>query len=106
MKAPHLDYVIEDLKCLKRTGDLSDYGKEKLKEFELLKKALTEVNKNNVLHSVIESLDKLPIYQVEPKRDYSDCWLDIWELGKDDEDAKWIKIEDVKKLIKELENSL
>jgi hypothetical protein len=62
--------------------------------------------KNNALHSIVERLNNLPIYQIEPKRDYSDCWLDIWELGKNDEDAEWIKIDDVKKIIKELENSL
>ena len=65
-----------------------------------------DIGTNDVLHSVIERLDDLPIHEIKPMRDYSDCWLDIWELGKGDEDAEWIKIEDVKKLINELKDSL
>lgn len=47
MDTPHLDYVIEDLKSLESIGQLSEYGKQKLKEFELAKKALIQVSKNN-----------------------------------------------------------
>jgi hypothetical protein len=53
---------------------------------------------------VIERLKSLQKYDIEPIKDYSDCWLDIDPCN--DEFAKWIKVEDVDKIIKELTNAL
>jgi len=67
---------------------------------------LEEKNKklNFLLSGVIERLKKVQKYDIEPIRYYSDCWLDIDPC--DDEFAKWIKVDDVEKIIKELTNAL
>ena len=64
----------------------------------------TSSDTNDVLHVVIERLKSLQKYDIEPIKDYSDCWLDIDPCN--DEFAKWIKVEDVEKIIKEITNAL
>lgn len=41
MKTKYLDNEIELLNAIKRNNELSDYGKEKLSEFNAIKQALT-----------------------------------------------------------------
>ena len=41
MKTKYLDNEIELLNAIKRNDELSDYGKEKLSEFNAIKQALT-----------------------------------------------------------------
>ena len=72
--------------------DFTDYNREEEENTRAFTIAL-----------VIERLKKVQKYDIEPIRDYSDCWLDIDPC--DDEFAKWIKVEDLMKVIEELENN-
>tara|TARA_R110000824_G_scaffold400943_1_gene610024 strand:- start:329 stop:556 length:228 start_codon:yes stop_codon:yes gene_type:complete len=72
--------------------DFTDYNREE-----------EEDTRAFTISLVIERLKKVQKYDIEPIRDYSDCWLDIDPC--DDEFAKWIKVEDLMKVIEELENN-
>ena len=61
MKTKYLDNEIELLNAIKRNEELSDYGKEKLIEFNEIKKALTIPGVSNTLKAYTEWQDTTEI---------------------------------------------
>ena len=73
MKLKYLNAEIETLNLLERNGDLSEYGKDKLEEFEAIKQALALLSVGRSLTEK-EKID----YEILQKRKDKDKELEGW----------------------------